>query len=229
MAGDWIKMELSLPDKPEVHYIASTLNIDPDAVIGKLLRVWAWFDMHTEDGNALGVTFALIDRLANVTGFGESMQFAGWLEQKDSFLTMPNFDKHTSESAKKRAQSAKRQKRFRNAHVTQPVTQGALPREEKRRDSKQAVDVQKQERFDPREYLEGKGITDPILADFLKLRKTKSAPVTLTAIEGIEREAGKAGMSLNDALRTCIERNWQGFKAEWLNGQGSPSMFAGVK
>jgi len=134
MAGDWIKMELTLPDKPEVHYIANALNIDPDAVIGKLLRVWAWFDMHTENGNALGVTFALVDRLTCVSGFGEAMQFAGWLEQRDKLLCMVNFDRHTSESAKKRALTAKRQSKFRNAPVTQPVTLTALPREEKRRD-----------------------------------------------------------------------------------------------
>jgi hypothetical protein len=134
MAGDWMKMELTLPDKPEVHYIANALNIDPDAVIGKLLRVWAWFDMHTENGNALGVTFALVDRLTCVSGFGEAMQFAGWLEQRDNQLCMVNFDRHTSESAKKRALTAKRQSKFRNAPVTQPVTLPALPREEKRRE-----------------------------------------------------------------------------------------------
>jgi len=134
MAGDWLKMELTLPDKPEVHYIANALNIDPDAVIGKLLRVWAWFDMHTENGNALGVTFALVDRLTCVSGFGEAMQFAGWLEQREKQLCMVNFDRHTSESAKKRALTAKRQVKFRNALVTQTVTLDASPREEKRRD-----------------------------------------------------------------------------------------------
>jgi len=134
MAGDWLKMELTLPDKPEVHYIANSLNIDPDAVIGKLLRVWAWFDMHTENGNALGVTFALVDRLTCVSGFGEAMQFAGWLEQREKQLCMVNFDRHTSESAKKRALTAKRQVKFRNALVTQTVTLDASPREEKRRD-----------------------------------------------------------------------------------------------
>jgi len=133
VAGDWIKMELTLPDKPEVHYIANALKLDPDAVIGKLLRVWAWFDMHTENGNALGVTFSLVDRLTSVAGFGEAMQFAGWLEQHDKVLCMVNFDRHTSESAKKRALTAKRQRKFRNADVTQTVTQSALPREEKRR------------------------------------------------------------------------------------------------
>lgn len=141
MAGDWMKIELELPDKPEVHAIAGMLNIDPDSVVGKLIRVWQWFDKHTIDGNALGVTYALPDRISGVTGFGEAMAFVGWLEQKDIVLHMPKFDRHTSESAKKRAQTAKRVGKSRsnaknkcNADtVTESVTT-ALPREEKRRE-----------------------------------------------------------------------------------------------
>ena len=139
MAGEWLKIELALPDKPEVHYIANALSLDPDAVVGKLLRVFIWFDLHTQNGNALGVTFALVDRLAGVTGFGEAMQFAGWLEQRDKTLCMVNFDRHNGESSKKRALSAKRQSRFRNAKDNAPVTQSALPREEKRREEKQGA------------------------------------------------------------------------------------------
>lgn len=128
-----MKIELALPDKPEVHYVASTLLLDPDAVVGKLVRVWAWFDKHTIDGNAYGVTTSLVDRLTGVTGFGEAMMFSGWLEQHDKTLHMPKFDVHTSESAKKRAVTAKRQSRFRNRETTQTVTAQALPRKEKKR------------------------------------------------------------------------------------------------
>ena len=52
MAGDWIKFELTTMDKPEVCQIADVAGIDPDAVVGKLMRVWGWFDQQTEDGNA---------------------------------------------------------------------------------------------------------------------------------------------------------------------------------
>lgn len=136
MAGDWIKMEVNLPDKPEIHSIAGMLGMEPDLVVGKLLRVWAWFDQHTEDGNANGVTLALVDRLTSVAGFGEAMQFAGWLVQRDRTLCVVNFDRHNSESAKKRALSAKRQRKFRNANSNASVTLGELPREEKRREVK---------------------------------------------------------------------------------------------
>jgi len=60
------------------------------------------------------------------------------------------------------------------------------------------------------------GVTDSVWQDWLKLRKAKKAAVTQTAIDGIKREAGKAGVSLQVALETCCERGWTGFKAEWM-------------
>lgn len=197
MAGDWMKIELELPDKPEVHAISSQLNLDPDAVVGKLIRVWQWFDKHTTDGNAFGVTYSLPDRITGVTGFGEAMMFVGWLEQNEKVLTMPKFDRHTSQSAKKRALTAKRVQKKRNADVTLD----ALPREEKRRDK----------------YIPP--IPPSLLSDFIKVRKAKRAgPLTETAFMGIEREASTIGISAEQAIRICCERGWQGFKAEWLNG-----------
>ena len=60
------------------------------------------------------------------------------------------------------------------------------------------------------------GVTDGVWQDWLKLRKAKKAAVTQTAIDGIRREAEKAGVSLQAVLQTCCERGWTGFKAEWL-------------
>jgi hypothetical protein len=65
------------------------------------------------------------------------------------------------------------------------------------------------------------GVSDSVWEDFQKLRRAKRAPITDTAIEGIRREAGKAGLGLEAALRMCCERGWQGFKAEWLEGKGA--------
>lgn len=60
------------------------------------------------------------------------------------------------------------------------------------------------------------GIDEQIASDFIAIRKAKNAPLTQTALEGILREANKAGLTLENALRICIERNWQGFSASWL-------------
>jgi len=128
MAGDWIKVESVTPDKPEVHQIASMLGLDPDAVVGKLIRLWIWADQQTITGNADRVTLSLLDRIANARGFGEAMQFAGWLTIIDTGLVFPNFDRHNGKTAKIRALTKKRVDSFRNA----PSVTVALP--EKRRE-----------------------------------------------------------------------------------------------
>lgn len=137
MAGDWIKMGVDLPEKPEVWQIAGMVGIDSDAVVGKLLKVWRWFDAHTETGNAVGVTYALVDHVSGVTGFGEAMALCGWLAQDGSTLSLPNFERHNGKTAKNRALTAKRvasHKDKSNAKGNDVIVSDALPREEKRRE-----------------------------------------------------------------------------------------------
>lgn len=206
MAGDWMKIELELPDKPEVHAISAMLNLDPDCVVGKLIRVWQWFDKHTVDGNAYGVTYSLPDRISGVTGFGEAMSFVGWLEQHDKTLVMPKFDRHTSESAKQRALTAKRVAKKRNAESNDDSVTKTLP--EKRREYKNI--------YTP-------PIPESILADYLEVRKAKRAgKLTETAFKQIEKEAAKAGITPTQAIEACCARGWTGFKSEWYL-QGNPS------
>jgi hypothetical protein len=74
------------------------------------------------------------------------------------------------------------------------------------------------------------GVTEKVWADFLKLRKTKKAPVTGTALDGIRAEAAKAGYTLSQALETCCKRGWQGFEADWVGKSGTApgNPFAGA-
>lgn len=143
MAGDWIKFETCTSDKHEVCAMACELDIDPDAVVGKLLRIWTWFDAHSTDGNAPSVTKVLLDRRVGVTGFCDSMISCGWMVEVGGSISIPNFDRHNGETAKKRAQTAKRVAASRkcNAPVTHAALQKsnksatpALAKEEKRRE-----------------------------------------------------------------------------------------------
>ena len=59
-------------------------------------------------------------------------------------------------------------------------------------------------------------VDSQVVADFKAHRKAKKAPINATAIAGIEREAQKAGITLQDALTLCCTRGWVGFKAEWV-------------
>ena len=58
-------------------------------------------------------------------------------------------------------------------------------------------------------------VAEPVWQDFQAIRKAKRAPLTDTALDGIRREAGKAGVTLADAIAYCCEAGWQGFNATW--------------
>ena len=94
--------------------MSETLNIDPDAVVGKLIRVWIWADQQTENGNAKGVTHSLLDRVTNTQGFGKALLKTGWLEGTCDSLTFVNFDRHNGKPAKTRALSSHRTKEHRS-------------------------------------------------------------------------------------------------------------------
>jgi hypothetical protein len=59
-------------------------------------------------------------------------------------------------------------------------------------------------------------VDEQVWSDFLALRKVKKAPLTITALAGIKREADKANWSLDRAITECVSRGWTGFKAEWV-------------
>jgi len=61
-----------------------------------------------------------------------------------------------------------------------------------------------------------KGVDVSLWNDYLKVRKAAKKPLTDTALKGLIREAEKAKITLSDALQTCCERSWVGFKAEWI-------------
>ena len=104
----WIKLETHIFDKVEIFSIAQELNLDPDSVVGKCARVWAWFDANTTDGVTKSVTTALLDRYCGVTGFSKSMINVGWMVLENGNLYLPNYDRHNSQTAKDRALGAKR-------------------------------------------------------------------------------------------------------------------------
>lgn len=62
------------------------------------------------------------------------------------------------------------------------------------------------------------GIEGLLATDFIIHRKAKRSKITRTVLEGFLSEAKKAGMTIDDAIRLSIQRNWQGFNSEWVTG-----------
>jgi uncharacterized protein YdaU (DUF1376 family) len=72
-------------------------------------------------------------------------------------------------------------------------------------------------------------VPDELLKDYLEVRRAKKAgKLTQTAIEGIDREAKLAGLTLEQALRVCCEQGWQGFKAVWYANLNAPSRVTSI-
>jgi len=151
VAGEWLKFESNLPDKPETLAITAAMGWDdPDLTVGKLMRVFRWFDQHTVDGNARGVTVALLDRVIGVSGFVQAMSDVHWLVVDKDGLRLQNFDRHNGATAKSRAQTAKRVANHRsnaggNADSNGATVTPALAREEKRREEKKTPPTPKGE------------------------------------------------------------------------------------
>lgn len=59
------------------------------------------------------------------------------------------------------------------------------------------------------------GVEDQAAKDWLTIRKAKRAPLTQTALDDLVLEAGKAGITVNEAVSICAKRSWQGFNATW--------------
>lgn len=216
MAGDWMKIELDLPDKPEIYSIAGMVNKEPEFVVGALIKIWAWFDKHTVDGNAFGVTYSLPDRIAGVTGFGEAMMFVGWLEQNDKILSMPKFDRHTSQSAKTRALTSKRVEKTRNANVTV----NALPREEKRREDNNINKSGKREKLIPDDFT----ISDSV-KDWAKTKNYKNLEKHFDHFVNVSKAKGYKYIDWDRAFMNAISKNWADVKddtneqiPEWKRG-----------
>jgi len=147
---NWIKLDTCTPDKPEVHKLSELLGIDPDEVLGKLVRLWAWADSQTTDGNATSVTKTLLDRITHRKGFADALLSVDWLRQTEFGFSIPNFDRHNGDTAKSRGLTAKRVSKLRdarNANVTQDVTVEALP-EKIREDKNREEEVRKEKNIE---------------------------------------------------------------------------------
>ncbi len=144
----WIKIETTLPQKPETIKISAILKKKPSEVVGALVVLWCLTDGLTEDGFLKYYGRKEIDAAVGVRGFCAALEAVGWIELGVDGARLVNYGKHNGRSAKCRAETARRVGRRRARGVTEvtgdvdsrngdcvtDVTGGALAREEKRRE-----------------------------------------------------------------------------------------------
>lgn len=125
MSIPWIKVEATLPHKPEVMQMAAQLNTSEHAVVGHLVQFWIWCD-----GNLTGQcpifsgTVSGVDRVAGCSGFTQAMLDCGWLKMRGKQFEVCNFEKHLAQSAKTRAFEAERKRKQRGERDNVPENPG---------------------------------------------------------------------------------------------------------
>lgn len=112
MAGDWIKIELVTPSKPEVARLAAAWGVERRAALGACVEFWCWASANCTNGALKDVDESVLDAIM-FRGFTAAMLQVGWLERKGDTLRIPRFDSHLAGSAKERAAAQRRQQKRR--------------------------------------------------------------------------------------------------------------------
>lgn len=109
MAGDWIKIEHGLLNKPEVMLLADALDVSHFEAVGHLVAFWLWVDLNLSPScPQVKGTKKGLDRVAGRDGFADALVSVGWLKIEDDLISIPGYEVHLSKSAKERAKEQKK-------------------------------------------------------------------------------------------------------------------------
>jgi hypothetical protein len=184
----WVKLYRDILDDPDWH------ELDP-AAAKVLVMLWL---IASEDETKQG-TLPPVKKLSFRLRISEKQldqsltKLSHWLEHDDIELISERYQHDAPETERETE--------------TETETETYKPEGEKEK---------RAPRFDALAHLVIIGVDLVIASDWIKHRQTLKAAPTLTAINGIETEAARAGISLADALAMCCQRGWRGFKAEWV-------------
>lgn len=167
-----------------------------------------------------------------------------WLEQHGAVVANRSGGRHTTyrvtpkafqdQSATRTGEALTNQSATRTSPPNVPVRQTDYTRPPRGRDqsARRTLTVKEPSRNQKKSSALARPVevSESVWTDWLAHRKAKHAAVTATALSAIEREAEKAGMSLEAALAESCARGWTGFKADWVapRSVGPPGRGGGV-
>lgn len=219
MAGDWIKMRADLLTHPKIVRMSSALKADKLRVIGALHSVWCLFDMHSADGQLEGYTPEVLDNHLGWSGFSAQMIVVKWLEDSDGGLTIPRFDEHNGQSAKRRATETERKRLARETEAQDGAADGVRKSSASDADKKRSREEKRREekKEDKEPATPAFVLPDWIPADtwaaYCKVRtgkKAKNEPHALGLIVKDLEKFRAAGHDPVDCLNNSIKSGWAG-------------------
>lgn len=113
-------MQLELHNDPNVYKLARALGISRNAVVGALVRLWAYASGHTLSG-LLDLDTETLDAIVDEPGISEALVAVGWLVVGGGGFQVPDFDRWLT-SAKQRADARVRTQRHRARTADTPVS-----------------------------------------------------------------------------------------------------------
>lgn len=118
----WIKVRTNLPDDPRVAFMSRQTGYPVPHVVGALVALWSYADQFSTDGTLPFVVDSTVDAMLGEARdgratFTQALAAVGWLGWDDERhrIYLPRFPEHNGETAKARANGAKRQQRYRTA------------------------------------------------------------------------------------------------------------------
>lgn len=229
MALDWIKVELTLPDKPEVFTLAARLGIPAEHVAGCLLRWFIWLDQQSPDGHVRVTQLSAIDAVVRHTGFGQALAEVGWAVLGEKGLIVPNWDRHNGKGAKIRGLSMYRKRKERHDFVAKPSRKKRDQRKrQENRDSPSSTKKEKRTPLGPMpaEFTERFVETDPGILEWNESKGYKKGHLGLhyeyfkLAVEKTDLHyAGMKGWTA--AFKKAVREDWaairsKGERKSWL-------------
>lgn len=246
MANEWLRLWHDMPNDPKFKTIARLSKQPISLVLSTYMHMLVdasrnvtrgHTDVTVEDlASALDVTedqiSAIFDAMEGRLKAGN--QLSGWDKRQPK-----KEDKGSDSTGAKSATERKREQREReksndvtqshdkSRNVTLDKDKEEIKIKSKTTTAPQAASQSagaKSPKFDFAGELELLGADSKVVRAWMAVRKTKRATNTDLALEGFVREAGKAGLSVRDAVLICVERSWSGLDADWLKpkSQASP-------
>ena len=117
MAGEWIPMDISLGDKPEVQELVDLTGESVEVVVFRLFKLWGWASLNTADGTARATPARLARICGGTEAFWAAVATVGWIRFDGDTLTIPKWQERFSRAAKARAVDRNRKKAGRNPDV----------------------------------------------------------------------------------------------------------------
>ena len=119
MAGDWIKLDKSTIDKPEIAILARRLNVSHAEAVVSFLRMFIWADSNVNcPGFVPDLSPEDLDTLSRCVPGTTAALASGaikWLQITDNGIQFVNWDRHNGKSAKSRSYEAEKKRKQRSS------------------------------------------------------------------------------------------------------------------